>query len=309
MGKKRRKGSKIIESGKEVQPFTSKQIKRQRLPREIERINKGWRLIGVRASDWGLPETASPSNMIYLLPKVKGRNAPVSPGLRRQVIGVESKREVYKIPFQTTMRDLDIEEREIDKGLVEEMREIVKRVPKLKRTRLDEGVLVKSLEEPGRVYPLRLDVYEMVYPPKNLAEITFRSKKELLDTVRNIAEYVSHLAREGIKYDDIKLENFAKNDKGLWIVDEEAEYLREGRLRGRDLRAIGRGLARLLVQIIEHPVHSRHKISPDELKREIESGLKSFKGSHIDSILKGFNEQLRSRYSGLGGSRKRREKR
>ncbi len=300
MGKRKRKrGGKIIESAKEVQPLKPKDIISGKPSKELERLKKehpGWRLIGVRASDWGLPETASPAKGICILPKARGRRGKLaSPGMRRQVIGIVSRGEVYKMPYNPTERDVHPDEIKIDRYLVEEMRELLdKRVPELKVTRLDRELKVRSPS--GELVPLRIDVQQMVYPPRNLAETEFSSKKELLETVRGIAEYVSLLAKHGIKYDDIKLENFAKNNAGLWIVDEEAEYLASsGRDRIRDLRSIGRGLGRLILQIIEHPAHKKHKITPEELKRVVESGIYEHKGSHVDKIIEGLHLQLNTR--------------
>ncbi len=310
MGKRKGKHKgKAIESAKEVQPLKPKDIISRKPPRELERLKKEhprWRLIGVKDSDWGLVETASPPDKICILPAFRGRRGKLaSPGMRRQVIGVVNRMEVYKMPYNPSKRDVHPEEIEIDRELVDEMRELLdKRVPRLKVTKLDRELKVRSPS--GETVPLRIDVHQMVYPPKNLAEIEFSSKKELLETVRSIAEYVSLLAKQGIKYDDIKLENFAKNKAGLWIVDEEAEYLAGGgRERARDLRSIGRGLGRLILQILDHPVHRKHRISPDELKKVVESGICEHKGSHVDKIMEGLHLQLNT---GQSKSKRKRER-
>ncbi len=302
MGKRKGKHKgRAIESAKEVQPLKPKDIISRRPPKELERLKKehpGWRLIGVRASDWGLVETASPAKNICILPKTRGRRGKLaSPGMRRQVIGVVNRMEVYKMPYNPAEKDVHPDEIKIDRYLVEEMRELLdKRVPELKATKLDKELKVRSPS--GELVPLRIDVYQMVYPPKNLAEIEFSSKKELLETVRSIAEYVSLLAKHGIKYDDIKLENFAKNKAGLWVVDEEAEYLASpGRERVKDLRSIGRGLGRLIFQILDHPVHKKHRVTPEELRRVVEYGICEHKGSHVDKIIEGLHLQLNTRQS------------
>ncbi|GEM_PF-6665215 len=289
---------KVIKSAKEIQPLRPKQIKKTGLPSEIERVaeeNPNWRLIGVKASDWGLAGTASNPKHIYFLPKVKGRRGKyASPGLRRQVIGVEKSRSVYKIPMYTTERHLDEEAKKLDKMLVDEMRALIKRVPRLKASRIDDKLKVAPSKK-SEPLPVRIDVYEMVYPPKNLGEIQFPSKKDLLETVETISQWVSLLAMNDIIYDDIKLENFALNDKGLWIVDEEARIIETGQRGVRDLQSVGRGLGRLVLQIMKHPVHSKHKIDISELKKAVVKGVKEFNGSHANKILEGFNAQLKER--------------